>query len=316
MLKQLTQKHKLLFLGILAGIVYALATRFLFGQRASLVSITYLFLVPAALGAIPLLFANDKQIKSYAIIIFIPWLTVGAALLIMVLMGWEDAICLLILAAPFIILVTLIALVFRFVAIHRSNKRKTLMAIVLLPFLLSPIEEAFESPSKICTVTNEVTINADPELVWNNIIRVPEIKNTEYKPGFFNRLGIPRPVEAKLADEKLGALRIGHFQGGLTFIEHITDWQPNKRVSFDIQLDPKTIRDRVFDQHVLKGNYFNFVNATYEIEPINDKQLKLRLISSYRLTSKVNFYNKFWGDLILRDFQDRLLTVIKHRCDN
>jgi hypothetical protein len=316
MLKRLTEKNKLVYLGLLIGVAYGLITRFVFGKEATLVSLCYLFVVPAILGVIPLVFADDKQIKSYKIIIFVPWLTVASAFLMMYLLGWEESLCFLVLGGPFFMLATIGALIYRLIRIHKDKKRNTLLTVILIPFLFSPIEEAFKSPSQIYTVTSEVTINSNPDFVWNNIIRVPEIKDNEYQSDYFNRLGVPRPIEAELSDEKLGALRIGHFEGGLTFIEHITEWQPNKKVSFDITVDPKTIRNKVFDKHVLEGDYFNFVNATYELQQINDKQLKLRLVSSYRLTSKLNFYNKFWGGLFLQDFQDKLLAVIKLRCDN
>lgn len=316
MAKQLTEKYKLLLLGLLIGVAYGLITRLIFGKQATLVSLTYLFLVPAVLGIIPLVFADDEQIKSYRAIIFIPWLTVASFFLTMYLIGIESFICLLVLGGPFFILGTVGALIYRLVRIHKDKKRNTLLTIIVIPFLFSPIEEFITSPSQIYTVTSEVTIISTPDFVWSNIIRVRNIKDNEYKSGYFNYLGVPRPIEAKLSEEKLGALRIGNFEGGLTFIEYITDWQPNKKVSFDISVDPKTIGNKVFDQHVLKGNYFNFVDATYELEQINDKQIKLRLVSGYRLTSKLNFYNKFWGDLLLQDFQDRLLAVIKLRCDN
>lgn len=315
MLKRLAEKNKLVYLGLLIGVAYALITRFVFGEEANLVSLTYLFLVPAVLGIIPLVFADDKQIKSYRTIIFIPWLTVVSAFLMMFLLGWEESLCFLVLGGPFFMFATIGALIYRLIRIHKDKKRNTLLTVILIPFLFSPIEQAINSPSQIYTVTSEVVINSTPDFVWNNIIRVPEIKDNEYQSGYFNHLGVPRPLEAELSSEKLGALRIGHFEDGLTFIEHITEWQPNKKVSFDITVDPTTIRNKVFDQHVLKGNYFSFVNATYEIEKVNDKQIKLRLASGYRLTSKINFYNKFWGNLFLQDFQDRLLAVIKLRCD-
>ncbi|UPT67222.1 MAG: hypothetical protein M0D57_00535 [Sphingobacteriales bacterium JAD_PAG50586_3] len=95
----------------------------------------------------------------------------------------------------------------------------------------------------------------------------------------------------------------------------VTEYDTNKKISFAIKVNPSTVRSEIFDQHVLNGNYFNFVNASYELEPINDKQVKLTLTSGYRLTSKINFYSHIWGDLILEDFQDRLLAVIKMRCD-
>lgn len=308
------EKNKLLYYGIILGLAYGIVTRLVFGEDATLVSLTYLFLVPAVLGIVPLVFANTQQIASYKTIIFIPWLTVASVFLVLFISGLEESICVLILGAPFFILVTLGAFIYRLIRIHRAKHRNTLLALILLPFLLSPLEKSFDSPTELCSVSSEIIVHSTPQNVWNKIIRVPEIREEEYTAGFFNRLGIPRPIEAELEAEHLGALRIGHFEGGLKFIEHITEWQPYHKVSFDIQIDSATVRNRVFDRHVLLGNYFQFVAASYEIEPLDNKQLRLRLLSTYTLQSKTNFYNKFWGNLILQDFQDRLLAVIAQRC--
>lgn len=310
-------KYYLLIFGILLGIAYGLVTRLVWGEQMALASLTYLFLIPAVLGVIPFIFANEAQVRSYLYIIFIPWLTVMAFFLTMWMLGIESLICLIILGAPFFVLGTVGALIFRLILLHDRAKKNRMpaFAFMLLPVLVAPIEHAVSSPSEVYSVTSEVVINARPDDVWNNIVRVPEITESEYHRGTFNYLGIPRPIEAELMDERPGALRKGHFEGGLTFIEHIIDWQPHRKVTFDIVVDPDTIADRVFDQHVLKGNYFNFVEAGYEIEPIGESQVRLQLTSRYRLTSKVNFYGKFWGDLFLADFQDRLLDVIKRRSD-
>lgn len=136
----------------------------------------------------------------------------------------------------------------------------------------------------------------------------------EYNSGFFNSIGIPRPIRATVDHKALGGRRIGNFEGGLMFIETITEYDENKKVSFNIKIDPSTVRQKVFDQHVLNGNYFNFVKATYELTELKNGQVKLSLSSSYQLTSTINFYGKFWGDIILTDFQDRLLNVIESRC--
>lgn len=310
-------KHYLLIFGVLIGIVYGLVTRIVWGQQMALASLTYLFLIPAVLGVIPFIFANEAQVRSYLYIIFIPWVTVLAFFLTMWMLRIESLICLIILGAPFFVLGTVGALIFRLVLLHDRAKKNRMPAVafMLLPVLLAPIEHAVNSPSEVYSVTSGVVINARPADVWNNIVRVPEISESDYRSGPFNYLGIPRPIEAELMDERPGALRKGRFEGGLTFIEHIIDWQPHSKVTFDIVVDPDTIADRVFDQHVLKGNYFNFVEAGYEIEPVGNEQVRLRLTSRYRLTSKVNFYGKFWGDIFLTDFQDRLLDVIKRRCD-
>ncbi|MBP9664255.1 MAG: hypothetical protein KBD94_06500 [Pyrinomonadaceae bacterium] len=309
--------HYLVALGVLIGIGYGLITRLIWGQQMALASLTYLFLIPTVLGVIPLIFANEAQVRSYLYIIFIPWLTVLSFFLTMWILRIESLICLIILGAPFFVLGTIGALIFRLVLLHQKAKKNVLPAIafMMLPVLLAPVENAVNSPSQVYAVTSEVVIDARPDNVWKNIVRVPEISEGEYRSGVFHSLGIPRPIEAELIAEGPGAMRKGHFEGGLTFTEHIIDWQPHRKVAFDIVVDPDTIAERVFDQHVLKGNYFTFIDAGYEIESINETQVRLRLTSQYRLTSKVNFYGKFWGDIILADFQDRLLDVIKRRCD-
>lgn len=314
-MKAKLQKYRLLIIGIIVGVVYGIIARLTFGAAATMASVTYMFLIPAVLGVIPLFFANEEQLKSYRNIIFIPWISLATFSLFMYAVGLEGFLCLLILAGPFFIFGTIGAFLFRLLQIHRRNKRNTMMVLAVLPFLISPLEEAIKSPSEVNNVSSEVVIDASPEYIWQHIIRVDEIKTTEYTPGYFNYLGIPRPVKAELEKDAVGAKRVGHFEGGLVFVEHVTEREENKKITFDIVVDPNTVRPVVFDQHVLNGNYFSFVNASYELHQINAKQVKLKLISGYRLTSKINYYSKFWGDIILKDFQDRLLQVIKKRCD-
>lgn len=311
---RLKQKYGLLVIGITLGIAYGLVTRLVLGHKATLASVTYLFIIPTILGIIPLMFADNDKLKSYRNIIFIPWLTVSTFFLTMFLLGIEDFICLLILAAPFFILATVGALIYQIVQINRQKSKGKLLTLVLLPFLIAPVEEYIKSPSDTFNTKSEIVINETPQTIWNNIVEVETIDQEEYNSGFFNSIGIPRPISATVDRKEIGGQRIGNFEGGLKFIEAITEYQENKKVSFDIKIDPKTVRQKVFDQHVLNGNYFTFVDATYELTELTDGQIKLTLSSSYQLTSTINFYGKFWGDIILSDFQDRLLNVIEKRC--
>ncbi len=295
------------------GATYGIITRVVFGERATLASITYLFLIPAILGIVPLVFAGDDQIRSYRNIIFIPWITITTFFLTTVLVGMEEFLCLLVLGGPFFILGTIGALIVRLIMIRQ--KKNKLLALMFLPFLLSPVEEQFKSPSEIYRVESEVIVSASRNTVWENIVEVREIRTDEYSPGVFNWLGIPRPMSATVSGKEKGATRIGSFDGGLRFVETLNEYEPGRRVSFSIVVDPASVGQRVFDQHVLNGNYFTFVDASYDLAETADGQVRLKLTSSYQLTSKVNFYGKFWGDMILKDFQDRLLKVVKERCD-
>lgn len=314
-MKKLKQKYGLLVIGIALGVTYGLVTRLVFGHKATIPSITYLFIIPIFLGIIPLMFADNEKLKSYRNIIFIPWLTVSTFFLTMLLFGIEDFICLIVLAAPFFILGTIGALIYRIIQINRHKSKGKLLTLVLLPFLFAPIEEYLNRPSDTFKVKSEIIIDATPEKIWCNIVEVQTIDQKEYNSGFFNSIGIPRPISASVDKKEIGGQRIGNFEGGLKFVENITEYDENKKVTFDIKIEQKTVRQKVFDQHVLNGNYFTFVNATYEVNKLKNGKVKLTLSSSYQLTSTINFYGRFWGDLILADFQNRLLNVIENRCE-
>jgi hypothetical protein len=315
-MKRLTEKYKLLVIGIGLGIAYGIVTRIVFGEKATLASITYLFIIPVIIGMIPMAFADKEAIKSYKAIIFVPWLTVTTFFLTMFVVGLEGFLCLLVLGGPFFILGTLGAFIYRLVQINREHNKTKILTIALVPFLLAFIEEYIQSPSEIYNVQTAITIKAAPTTIWNNVVRVRTIQNEEYNAGFFNSVGIPRPVGASVDKQEVGGKRIGHFEGGLTFNETITEYRENHKISFKIRIDSKTVRPIVFDQHVLNGNYFEFVDASYELIDLKNGQFKLILASSYQLTSKINFYGHFWGDIILADFQTRLIDVLKNRCEN
>jgi hypothetical protein len=312
---KLKEKYGLLIIGIILGVVYGIISRLVFGENATLASITYLFIIPPVLGIIPLMFADNEKLKSYRNIIFIPWITILSFFLTMLLFGIEDFLCLLVLSAPFFMLATIGALIFKIVQINKRKSKGKLMSLVLLPFLFAPIENYIKTPPETYTIKSEVIITAKPETIWDNIVEVKTIQNNEYNPGVFNYLGIPRPMNATVDKKSIGGKRIGNFEGGLKFVETITEYKENKKVAFKIKIDTETVGQKVFEQHVLNGNYFNFINATYELESTANGKVRLSLTSSYQLTSTINFYGKFWGDMILSDFQDRLLDVIETRCE-
>ncbi|MDI9311215.1 MAG: hypothetical protein QM535_13450 [Limnohabitans sp.] len=113
----------------------------------------------------------------------------------------------------------------------------------------------------------------------------------------------------------MGAKRVGHFEGGLQFVETVNSWERNKYIGFDIVVVPSSIRETIFDEHILRGNHFKFLNASYTLKPLPSGQTELILSSSYELNSKINSYASYCGDQLLTDFQERLLEVIKARCD-
>ncbi|MBX3252717.1 MAG: hypothetical protein KF862_01145 [Chitinophagaceae bacterium] len=309
------------YAGIIIGAVYALILRLIFNIHAldeafNLFSVTFIWITPIVIGLIPLFYANKEQLKSWGYRISSPVWTVVVFFLLCFLTRIEDLICLWVILIPYMLAAITVGLIAGEIIQRVKTKRGTLYTIILLPFIISPIEQQFKQPTHSYSVVTNTIINAKPETIWKNIIRVRKIHANEYTKGFFNYAGIPRPLYAELDKDTLGATRIGHFEGGLKFLEKVTTWDRNKHISFDITVVSSSIRQTVFDQHILRGNHFKFLNAEYNLKSLPNGQTELTLSSSYELTTNINAYASFCGDQILTDFQERLLKVIKNRCEN
>jgi hypothetical protein len=309
--------------GIIVGSLYGLTMRLIFGnpfkipgvEFTDLFSITFIWIVPVLIGIAPMMFATKEQLTSNTFRITRPVLAVLLFFLLAFWSGREDIVCIVIIAFPFLLAAAVSGYLFAKVMQHRKNNSVMMFSLFLIPFVSGFIEEKFPTPSQTYSVGNVVIVNATPEVIWKNIVRVKEINESEYEKGFFNYAGIPRPLYAELDEDTIGATRVGHFEGGLTFNETVTAWEKNKRVAFNITVIPSTIRQTIFDQHVLKGKHFTFLDASYTLERISDIQTKLTLSSTYRLDTRINSYSAIWGRILLSDFQGRLLGVIKKRCD-
>ncbi|MDB5134527.1 MAG: hypothetical protein JWP37_1130 [Mucilaginibacter sp.] len=317
-MKRLTLKY----LGIIIGALYGLLLRyFIFGKLdgqfsfTDLFSITFIWIVPVLIGVTPMLFATNDQLRSKTYRVLIPFFTTLLFFIFCFITRVEDLLCIFIISMPFLLGGVMGGLIFGEIILRYRDRKGILYSILLVPVFAGMIEEQFKIPSSVYEIKNSVIINSTADKIWKNVIRVKNIGQGEYPTGFFNYAGVPRPLYAELDKDGIGAKRVGHFEGGLVFNETVNEWILNKRISFNIQVIPVSIRETIFDQHILKGNHFKFLSATYQLTKISDKKTLLTLSSTYQLDTRINFYASIWGDELLSDFQQRLLNVIKKRCD-
>lgn len=308
------------YAGVIIGALYALTLRLVFNIDASdglfsLFSITFIWLTPIVIGLIPLFYASPEQLKNWGFRISSPIITVTAFFLLCFITRIEDLLCILIMLLPYILIAVTAGLIAGEIIQRVKLKKRTLYTILFFPFIASPIEQQFVQPTKEYSVVTTIMIESKSDEVWNNVVRVRQIEEHEYSNGFYNYAGIPRPLYAELDKDTIGATRVGHFEGGLQFIEKVNAWERNKHLGLDIRVVPSSVRPTVFDQHVLKGNHFRFLHANYFIKELPNGHTELMLTSSYQLKTNVNPYASFWGNELLTDFQERLLKVIKIRCE-
>ena len=302
------------------GVFYGLLTYVVFQQNPEWLNfptLGFVFLVPFILGAITMHFWR-KDCGSLLTAIFAPWIPSTIYVLIVGATGWEYWLCI-VLCLPVTFGMSSLGgvlscwLIQSKVEKTKSSQNILLIALLSFPFLTSSVENKLSRPETIRTVETAVTINASPELIWQNIIRVADIQPEERTFALSHFIGLPEPIGATLQEEGLGAVRQGHFEDGLLFNETITEWEPLHKVSFDIEADTAQA-DEAYLQ-MIGSDYVDILGGTYLLEPMADGRIRLSFTSQHRLSTNFNFYSGLWSDFLIQDFQNYILRVVKARAE-
>lgn len=301
-----------------AAVVYGLLARLAFSESlpiAEPMTFTFIFLVPLAVGYVSVAGSPEGDRKAFTAVL----LALGATFMLLVTVlavGVEGLICVVMMTPVFFVMALAggaLAVIVR--SIRNRRLRATAFVMVLvLPYAAGPLEQRLPQSQSRRVVENRIRIHADEETVWRQIIRVPAIRPEEYRTTFIHRIGFPRPIEATLSHEGVGGVREASFERGVLFRETVTDWVPQKRLSFTIAVD--SIPTRTLDQHVtVGGEYFDVLDGTYEIVPVSADEVELRLWSTHRLSTHFNGYASLWTDFVMRQIQGNILQVVRDRAE-
>ncbi|MCB0853132.1 MAG: hypothetical protein KDD63_12985 [Bacteroidetes bacterium] len=312
------KRAKTLLIGVGLGVIYAFLTMLIVQSSHKTVSIGYIFALPLILGAIPVILSTQAQLESYLIYLIVPWISVLTFFYLSFISGFEGTICLVIIVGPFLLLGSLGAFIYRLIKLKsKGDNSPKLYISLLIPLLFLTVASFITPKDYYGTVVTKMLIHADKEAVWENVKNVKQIDKHEIQPHFIHKIGIPRPLSGELNFEGVGATRSITWEKGLKFKEQITKWNEGIGFEYDIIVNPDDIPPKTLDEHVMVGGqYFDVVKGSYSIMEINESTQEVTLTSTYRITSTVNLYGKFWTDFIFEDFHEMILEVIKQRCEN
>jgi len=327
-------KNRQYVLAIAAGIIYGVGLRLILhwplggpmnAPRESMwypndlwvMSFGFLIVAPVTVGWITIASTPSDGRYHWAGWIFRPWIAVLLSYAVLLLAVIEGAICL-IFALP----VTLVCASIGGVAAglagrHRyRHGRATTLCLAVLPLALCAIEAQLDGPLAMRTVNTSTVIHAPVAVVWMNVKSVPRIDHEEVRRTWTHFIGFPLPVEATLDHDGIGGVRHATFEGGLLFVETIDEWQPEQRLGFTIAADTAHIPPTTLDEHVtIGGRYFDVLDGEYWLEPVANGDVLLHLRSRQRLNTDFNAYAALWTDAVMRDLQESILEVVKHRCE-
>lgn len=282
-------------------------------------TVGFLFLVPLALGFLVVWLGERDAGWSWWQWVVIPWAPAFTALGAALLLAWEGIICIFLWAPLVMIMSSLGGLV---AGLWRRWRRRrapasALLGVLLLPFAFAPWESRLSTGDEIRAVETSIDIAADPDTVWNEIVEVRPIARAEQGRRLVHMIGFPHPIEARTIGRGVGSVRHATFEGGVLFVETVTRYEPGKRLSFSIRADPNSIPQQTLDEHVTVGGpYFDVLDGDYAIELLTPATVRLYLTSRHRLSTHFNLYAGAWTDFILRDVQENILDVVRHRAES
>jgi len=315
-----------------AGIGYGLLGRLLFGlsyaawrpalpewfaSSFAVMSLSFLFLMPVVIGFLDQS-APDPVLRfaPWRRAFFAPMLPVLFMLGLMALLSIEGVLCMVMALPIFLILAGIGGCLGLLSRRRHAGKARAggITAMLALPYLLAPVEQRIMPPVELRRVENVLVIRAPPAVVWREIKSVRAIDAGELPFHLAHLIGLPRPLEATLSRDGVGGIRHAKFERGLEFRETISDWQPERRLSFTIAAEPAPAT--ALDEHVAVGGaYFDVLDGSYELEPRADGSTLLKLTSHQRLSTHFNFYARLWTDFIMFDLQSAIMDVIRKRCE-
>jgi hypothetical protein len=299
------------------AIIFYLASRLDLGSLSSgVMSLAFIFSLPLAVGMFAVAVAPRGRRDSVKYLVFVPWISTVIMLWFAAVWAREAIICAVLLLPVFLPLVTVGAVLGLLLTKSLGEgleRQNPLLLVALLPFLISPLEAQFKAPDSEHVVHNSVIVHASPEAVWRQIIRVPEIRPDEQQFSPLYWLGLPRPVEATLSREGVGAVRHASFEGGLLFIETVDEWRDRQSIGFSIHRDEGSVPPEPLG--AIGGPAFDVLRGRYEIQPIGDGRVILHLSSVHRLTTRFNWYAGRWTEPIMSELQRSILAIVKDRAE-
>ncbi|MEZ4862767.1 MAG: hypothetical protein R3C14_15735 [Caldilineaceae bacterium] len=316
-----TQQARLYWIGIVIGVAYGLVARWAFYNPAlreffTVMTCGFIFLIPTSLGYIMLRFVKEPRWWQRLVL---PWIPGFILVLTAYAVGWESSLCIVMALPVFMIMGSAGGLLEAITRAKFSERNRfgALIAIVLLPYGVTPLEQLAGLPSQVRRVETQILIDAPVVTVWENIIRVPAIRPEELSFSWVHLIGIPRPVAALLSHEGVGGVRHATFAGGVTFVETIYEWTPQHALAFGTDAVAESMNaDELNTRVIVGGAYFDTLEGRYWLEPVSDHELILHLTSEHRLSTRFNFYAGLWTDWIMRSTQNTILKVIKACCEN
>jgi hypothetical protein len=309
---------------ILSGFALALAIAFsaylLFNaSRAGNVwfaSLWFLGLFPALLSALIVSIGDADQTRSTRFYWLVPLGLVGIVDAGSFVFLREGVICLLMISPIWL------ASGWAGAFLMRSQRRRGLgrhslqSSFLIIPMLAAVLESQIPRPHEAIVVSRSLAVNATPGEIWPFAV-----SNRQIGPGegrwtlTHDIIGQPRPRATLMRGAGVGAVRTAYWGDHISFEERVTQWIPDRKLGWTFHFSNSSLQDYT-DKHISPdGEFLKIESGDYSIRPLSPRTAVLTLTTRYIAMTHVNLYARLWGELLLGDTEDNILTIIKGRAE-
>jgi hypothetical protein len=308
-----------------AGVVYALLTRAAFGSPGlsdlfATLSLGFLVFTPLALGLLVVVLAPPALGRRWRFALAAPLVSCLLFMALVLLARWEAAVSLAMALPIFLGVAALgggLGWALRLTLARQSSwaAAAALLVVLAAPYVVTPLERSRPPADSLRTTAAQIEIQAAPGVVWGTITRFRLIGPEEQQFSWFHLAGLPRPLEATLSADGVGALRRGQWEDGLAFNEVISDWEFERGFTMQLEADTSQVTGGGLPLGGIGGPYFDVLSARYELEVLGPERVILHLTTVHRLSTSFNAYGGLWTDFFLRDLSSYLLRIAKTRSE-
>jgi hypothetical protein len=277
-------------------------------------SVWFLALLPAVLCALICYIGDPDRSRSATFYWLVPPVLCGLVCAGSVVFLHEGVICLVMLSP--IWLASGWAGAFTMRSQRRRSGHRVQSSFLILPLVAGLVEAAIPIPHETVSLSRSVVIQAAPEVIWPYAVSSRDISETEGRWTItHNLIGMPRPRETVIDKAGVGAVRTAYWGDHVNFEERIVEWQPGRKIGWRFNFTNSSVQDYT-DRHIAPdGEFLKVDSGDYTLRRISGGATELTLTTRYIAKTHINPYARLWGELMMGDVEENVLTIIKDRAE-
>lgn len=304
--------------GFVLALLIALSAYLLFSASRSgsgwFASIWFLALLPAVLCALICYVGDPDRTRSSSFYWWVPPILCAIVCAASIFVLREGVICLIMLSPVWLASGWVGAFVMR--SQRKRSRRSVQSSLLIIPLVAGLVEAQTPVPHDAVTLSRSTLVHATPEEIWPFAVSTHGIGPGEGRwTVTHNLIGVPRPRETAVDRPAVGGVRTAYWGDHINFEERIVEWAPGRRLGWRFNFTNSSVQDYT-DRHISPdGEFLKIESGGYSLRRVSPTTTELTLTTRYIAKTHVNPYAKLWGELMMGEVHDNVLSIIKDRAE-